>query len=100
MKAADIPDEVFVDAVRTCQEERQAEILSGRRSSILGGWFDQRAREYYREHLPSITRQDVEEKFPGVPWKVLLAKARACRKKGLIDGCCCGCRGDFEVVGS
>lgn len=34
---------------------------------------------------------------PPIPEKVVLAKARRLVKRGLIDGCCCGCRGDFRI---
>jgi hypothetical protein len=33
-----------------------------------------------------------------MPEKVVLAKARALLKRGLIAGCGCGCRGDFRVT--
>lgn len=33
----------------------------------------------------------------GAPQKVLLAKLRAMEKKGLIEGCACGCRGDWGL---
>jgi hypothetical protein len=36
---------------------------------------------------------------PGTPQKVALAKMRALIKRGLIDGCACGCRGDFTLKG-
>ena len=35
---------------------------------------------------------------PGVPWKVVLAKFRRCEGRGLVTGCDCGCRGDFELT--
>lgn len=41
---------------------------------------------------------DMEAAFPEVPPKVVLAKARSLIKRKLMDGCPCGCRGDFEVV--
>jgi hypothetical protein len=31
-----------------------------------------------------------------LPAKIVLAKARSLIKRGLIEGCCCGCRGDFR----
>ncbi len=31
-----------------------------------------------------------------VPPKVVLAKARRLVRRGLLDGCTCGCRGSFE----
>lgn len=35
---------------------------------------------------------------PGTPYKVALAKMRALIKRGIVDGCACGCRGDFELA--
>lgn len=34
----------------------------------------------------------------GTPEKVLLAKMASLVKRGLVDGCCCGCRGDFRIT--
>lgn len=34
----------------------------------------------------------------GTPEKLALAKMRTMIKKGLVDGCGCGCRGDFEIT--
>ena len=41
---------------------------------------------------------DINERFPGVPEKVLMAKLDALVRRGLIDGCTCGCRGDFFLL--
>jgi hypothetical protein len=35
---------------------------------------------------------------PGIPEKLILAKMRNLISKGLVDGCSCGCRGDFEIT--
>ena len=35
---------------------------------------------------------------PNTPAKVELAKLRQLRKRGLIGGCPCGCRGDWEIT--
>ena len=34
----------------------------------------------------------------GTPSKLVLAKMRQLIKRGLVDGCGCGCRGDFEIT--
>jgi hypothetical protein len=34
----------------------------------------------------------------GVSGKLALAKMKAMVRKGLVDGCPCGCRGDFEIT--
>jgi hypothetical protein len=41
---------------------------------------------------------ELDEAFSPFPPKVVLAKARALIKRGLIDGCGCGCRGDFVIT--
>jgi hypothetical protein len=43
---------------------------------------------------------DLEAAFPDVPPKVLLAKCRALIRQGRLEGCTCGCRGDFNLPGS
>jgi len=30
--------------------------------------------------------------------KLILAKMRQLMRRGLVDGCSCGCRGDFEIT--
>jgi hypothetical protein len=35
---------------------------------------------------------------PGTPEKLALAKMRRLMQRGLVDGCDCGCRGDFELT--
>lgn len=39
---------------------------------------------------------DIQEQMPNFPSKVVLAKLRALKKRGIIDGCDCGCRGDWH----
>jgi hypothetical protein len=34
----------------------------------------------------------------GTPEKLVLAKMRQMIKKGLVNGCGCGCRGDYEIT--
>lgn len=43
------------------------------------------------------TRSETQEALPQFPPKVVLAKLRSMIKRGVIDGCACGCRGDFEL---
>ena len=102
MKAADISDEAFLDAVRTVHRERweskgvTAEIPLGVDNvhwigasvwdigAVLGGHPEWAGTEL-------ATRDEMT----GYPEKVIRAKAWRLIKRGLIDGCCCGCRGDF-----
>lgn len=41
---------------------------------------------------------DVERAFPEFPRKVVRAKLDKLVRKGLLDGCACGCRGDFQAT--
>jgi hypothetical protein len=41
---------------------------------------------------------DLCEGLSAVPAKVLRAKLAKLIKQGLLDGCACGCRGDFELT--
>lgn len=42
---------------------------------------------------------DVVHAMPSeAPWKLRLAKMNQLLKRGLIDGCACGCRGDYVVT--
>lgn len=34
----------------------------------------------------------------GTPPKLILAKMRMLMRRGLVDGCGCGCRGDFTIT--
>lgn len=70
MKAADIPDEEFLFAVAWVQWG--------------GGMW--------------ALFTEVEEVLVGYPWKVMRAKARRLLDRGLMTGCACGCRGDFEIT--
>lgn len=42
---------------------------------------------------------DVTNAMPaGTPGKVKIAKMRRLIERGLVDGCPCGCRGDFQLT--
>ena len=45
-------------------------------------------------HLADVGTTPVD--YPTMPEGVVLAKARKLILRGLVDGCACGCRGDFE----
>nr|WP_046285030.1 hypothetical protein [Mycobacterium sp. UM_NZ2] len=86
--ARDIPDVVFLYAVALCQDPRAG-----------GGWH-WAMRDDVTRVLGGLDRQAPvrSDEVPGVPWKVVLAKFRRVNKRGLVDGCDCGCRGDFELT--
>lgn len=69
-QAKDITDEVALEAVRATQGMHGV------------------------PHWSSLW--DVQEKLSEFPPKVVTAKLRALIRKGKLNGCTCGCRGDFE----
>lgn len=77
IQAKDIPDDEFIAAVAAVSVE------TAKRWGHKDAWAN---------------RFDVAEKL-GFPEKVVLAKARAVIKKGRMEGCTCGCRGDFDLRG-
>lgn len=53
---------------------------------IKCGWFD-------------CSEKDVKTAMPPkTPDKIVLAKMGKLIRKGYVDGCDCGCRGDFEIT--
>lgn len=71
MKTSDIPDEAFLAAVQAVHDSK-------------GMWA------YFWE---------IAEALGDVPHKLVLSKARRLINRGVLDGCACGCRGDFEIPG-
>lgn len=78
----DIPDEMFIEAVRKTN----------------GGTYGYEDRAWRM-------RWDVEETFkrlfggetpPGFA-KVMMAKFYKLEKRGILGGCSCGCRGDYHI---
>jgi hypothetical protein len=74
MQCKDIPDGVFLDAVRRTQ------------GTSSGNW---RMRWNVQDAL--------EEVIGPVPENLFLAKVRRLFAKGLLGGCDCGCRGDYHL---
>jgi len=79
MQAKDIPVEPVLKFLAALPKYRTA------------GWHDMQPRE---DFMPTV----VDAMPAGVPPKVVLAKMRSLIKKGLVDGCPCGCRGDFALT--
>lgn len=43
--------------------------------------------------------KDVRKAMPAnTPEKLIIGKMRMLMRRGLVDGCGCGCRGDFEIT--
>jgi hypothetical protein len=43
--------------------------------------------------------QDVYDHLAQYPWKVVRAKVASLIRRGIMGGCTCGCRGDYEIAG-
>lgn len=92
MQCKDIPD---ADILNYLYE------LQGQWTSLWCGHF--KGKED-KEHPPGSGRligyvNDVYYAMPeGTPEKLALAKMKQLHKRGLVGGCPCGCRGDFEIT--
>ena len=91
MKAADITDDAFLAAVIE---------VAFIRTELYGPWGIGSSRWDVAAVLAGHP-EDVAgspQDYSNMPDKVVLAKARKLIKRGLVDGCACGCRGDFTVL--
>jgi len=50
------------------------------------------------QYRPWVMTWDFYEAFPDFPQKVIMAKLKQMVKKNRLQGCCCGCRGDFQRI--
>lgn len=82
-KAADIPDGEFVAAVQEAQRRRGH--TSATRWDVAWVLSGHPGETSFAADAPALR----------YPEKVVLAKAKTLVRRGIIDGCCCGCRGDF-----
>src|SRR5690349_3703343 len=93
MQAKDIPDEAVVELVRSCVEGR----CNG---DETWGWHGGRPGYKADDSKPATghwaNRWDIAKALK-LPDKIVLAKLRKLIRRGLITGCACGCRGDFEL---
>ena len=74
MQCKDIPDAVFLDAVRRTP------------GTSAMNW-----------RMIWNVRDALEAQVGPVPWNLLLAKARKLIAAGEMGGCDCGCRGDWHL---
>lgn len=91
MQCKDIANEDFLNAVRTASR------LAG------GGW----AMAWdvgcvlagNPEHVTMTSPHRDTPTGECFPWRLLRAKAQKLINKGLLEGCACGCRGDYYIPG-
>ena len=92
VKASDITDQAFLDAIRTVHKERW-----GNKPLWIGAsiWDIAAVLDGHPEWIGGHEATDGSVR---IPVKVVRAKARALVRRGLIDGCADhDCRGDFEI---
>lgn len=80
-QAKDIDDKFLLEAVWYVQNQRTDR--TGLRWSHVPHW---------------AIRWDVERLLPVFPERVIQRKAAALMARGLMQGCTCGCRGDYELT--
>lgn len=84
MKTSDISDKAILEYLAARQ---------GTWTSLWYGHFKTSKDPGFRE------TPDVYDAMPvGTPSKIALSKMRQLHKRGLVGGCPCGCRGDFEIT--
>ena len=106
MKASDLSDNDVVRAVHELSHAERPRMSDEERArwpglAALADMTDRIHSNTPPELLDEahwVTRWDLGERFPGFPSKVMLAKIRKLIRRGLLDGCTCGCRGDLEVT--
>lgn len=104
--AKDISDEAFLDAIRTVHRVRweskgvtDATPLGTDNSHWIGAsiWDVGAVLGGHPAYVGQA--EATRDELTGVPEKVVRAKAKRLIQRGLIDGCVCGCRGDFQISG-
>ncbi len=69
------------------------------RDSIGVNWLDLNGEIGDGIDWKEITGRSVRHAFPpDVPGKLVLAKMRQLIHRGVVDGCPCGCHGDFTIT--
>lgn len=93
MQAKDVPDRPVLEFIHRVRTE-------GVVPPATAVWGDERWHHVtWFEYDDQVPPNSVRLAMPaGTPDKVVLAKMRRLIDRGLVDGCPCGCRGDFELT--
>jgi len=97
MKAADISDEAFLAAVDHVNAATGLPAMVWQVQLVLAGWMSG-----WHPDVPGVVNlyhsghELTEAARAAIPTKVLLAKAKRLIRRSVLDGCHCGCRGDFQ----
>ena len=92
MQAKDIPDHDFLAAIDQALDLRDQSPYPSR--GLGASQWDVAA--VLAGHPDDVPPMKATQDYPEMPCKVVLAKAKSLIRRGLIDGCACGCRGDWE----
>jgi hypothetical protein len=94
VKASDITDEAFLGAVTEALRLRsELEGVPPRAASMATRWD---VAAVLAGHPERVGGWPVN--YARMPEEVVMAKAQYLIDRGLLDGCTCGCRGEFEVI--
>lgn len=85
MSCKDISDDDFMTAVETVCLMQGRWALRWEVAAVLAGRVED-------------VGNGVIEDYDNMPWKLVVAKARKLIRRGVLSGCYCGCRGDFELM--
>lgn len=85
MQAKDITTLAFLQAIVVCGIERE--------SSWATRWDVAAVLTGHLEHIGAAPYR-----YPDLPEKVVMAKAKTLIASSVIDGCACGCRGDWRLT--
>jgi hypothetical protein len=94
-RARHLTDDQFLDAMARARELRADQVGASRWdiASVLGGLEEQVAAQ------ATDPLADYRREVPGVDADVVLRKARRLIRRGVIEGCDCGCPGYFILAG-
>lgn len=89
VQAKHIDDREFIALVEQMQQERVSQDPSLGPLKYSTGQYD---------GGPWIMIGNIQDRLAEFPPKVVLAKFASLKRRGLLDGCACGCRGDVQVT--
>lgn len=84
IQAKDIPDKALIDLIDRLWNAPRAYLDA--------------AGELVVFYPTAASIFDICKQWDAIPVKVIQTKLKSLKKRNLIDGCVCGCRGDFTVV--
>ena len=84
IQAKDIPDQALIDLIDRLWNAPRAYVEPSGKLTVF--------------YPTAASIFDICKQWDAIPAKVIQTKLKSLKKRHLIDGCCCGCRGDFTVV--